>query len=161
MGAVALGAMALGAVISANSQYQAGKAQEKLYKQNAELAGYEGKFAIAQGEADVSALRRDISQTIGAQRAAAGGSGLLVNQGSALDVQMDTARQGELDVARLRYNALLKSYGYQVEANSDIYQGKLASQSGKSNAVGTLLNSAGSIYGFGYQTGSFGGGGTG
>jgi hypothetical protein len=158
MGAIALGAMALGAVISANSQYQAGKTQSKLLKQNATLAGYQGQSAIAQGEYEVGALRRNISQTIGAQRAAAGGSGLLVNQGSALDVQMDTARQGELDVARLRYNALLKSYGYQVENQSYMTQAEIAKATGKSNAVGSLLQGVGNVYGFGYKTGSFGGG---
>lgn len=154
MGWVALAAMAVGALVSANAKKQEGKVQSDLYKQNAQLSEYQKQFAIEEGEYQVGQIRRERNQIIGSQRAMAGGSGLLVNKGSALDVQMDTAMLAEEDIQQARYNAKLKAWGYQVDANQQKWLSKKAKQAGNQAAVGGLLSSAGSFYG---TSSSFGG----
>lgn len=158
MGWPALVIMAVGAIVSAKGKQSEGKAQSYLYKQNAQLAGYQAEAAIQEGERNVAEIQRARNQIIGEQRAHAGGSGLLVNQGSALDAQVDTAVLAEEDIMRARYNAKLAAWGYQVDQSSYKYQAKLAKKAGQQAAIGGLLSSAGSFYG---TSSSFGGGGGG
>lgn len=156
MGAVAVGALAAGTVFSAFSQKESGKAQSSLLKQNATIAGYQAQDAIAQGEEDVKLIRQAVRATIGKQRAMAASGGFLVNKGTNLELQADAAYQGELDVARARFNARRKAWGYLTQNASYMYQADLAKQSGKYNFYGSLLQGAGNVYGTGYQLGYWG-----
>lgn len=155
MGWVGIAALALGAVQQGLSQKAAGDAEASLQKMNAKIAGYQADNAIFQGEQDVTQIRQTVRSIIGAQRAGAAGNGLNVNEGTPLELQMDSARLGELDVARARYNARLAAWASKVGQSSALYQGELAKQKGKSGLVGSLLQGAGNIYG-GYKAGATG-----
>ena len=156
MGAVALGAMVLGTAISAYGSHQQGKAQKKLYEQNATIAGYQAQDALFQGEEQVRQIREAVQRTVSGIRAGGAGSGFNVNKGTMVELQADAARQGALDVARARYNAQRKAWGYTAEASGLQYQGDMAKQAGTYNAIGGALGGIGNIYGAGSGMGYWG-----
>ena len=60
--------------------------------------------------------RQETARLIGRQRAAAGASGAVVDVGSNLDLQADTAAQGEIDAINVYNQALDRAYNYDVQA---------------------------------------------
>jgi len=79
---------------------------------------YEGQAtdAVTRGQETEKRFRVQIKGLIGSQRASYAGQGLDVSSGSAVDVQEDTARQGELDAIAIQVNAAREAWGYQVQA---------------------------------------------
>ena len=120
---------------------------------NAGLADAQAADATRRGAVNESRFRSGTKQLIGAQRAAAGSSGIDANSGSALDVQSDSARLGELDALTIRNNAAREAWGYSVQAANERTQGAMAKAAGENEAsaknaeaYSTLLTGAANIY---------------
>jgi hypothetical protein len=145
--------MAAGAASSAKGARDAGKAQQKLAENNAQIAELQADDAIVRGQQEEGIHRLKVRGMIGSQRAAWGASGADVNSGNAVDVQADTARFGELDALTIRMNAAREAWGYRVGASDMRARGQLARQEGDNKATSTILSAAGSYasnrYGFG------------
>lgn len=135
MGWVAL----VGAVIQGAASLNAGNAQAHLLKQNAKVAGWQADDVERVGYEDEMAVRRQANSIIGSQRAAAAGRGLSVNEGTALEFQVDTARLAEIEALKVRHNARTKAWAYRTTGDSLKYQAQLAKNQGQSDAAGTIL----------------------
>lgn len=150
MGAsAAIGMTVAGGGITAYGQYQSGVANERLMKQNARIADWQADDALDRGRQAEGRHRIDVRRTIGAQRARLAASGVEINDGSALDVQADTARLGELDALTIRNNAAREAWGYRVQATDLRARGEIAKMEGTYAAVGTLLSTGGKAAGMG------------
>lgn len=160
---VAAGAVAIGGGTSAYNQYQSGIAQNKYYQSQADQSVLEGKNALKQGELQ-STLVQDQASHQGkqlvqnqaefnaSQRAVMAANGIY-GGGTAEDVTSSTFTKEELDQRLLRYNADIKSWEGNTQAQyknwalntqaEDLrYQGKLAKDTGRKNAFSTLLSTA-------------------
>ncbi len=95
---------AAGTAVSVNSAQNSRKAtnqqadyQAEVAKNNATTAGYESDYARQATELKTAQHRLQVSQMVGKQRAAMGSTGLAVDQGSFMDLTLDTVEQGKLD----------------------------------------------------------------
>ncbi len=135
-----------------------GEYQASLLEQNATVAEQQAADAIARGAEEEAYHRAGVRKLIGAQRAAIGASGVDIGSGSALDVQLESARLGAIDEITIRNNAAREAWGYKVEAvnyRSQAILGKYAAknqaQSLRNQSWGTLLSGATSLAGM-YST---------
>ncbi len=83
---------------------------------NADSLHAQAVDATARGRETEGRFRTEVKGMIGTQKAGYAGQGVEVGSGSALDVQKDTAYQGELDALTLRTNAAREAWGYDVAA---------------------------------------------
>lgn len=158
---LALGTAAAGTALTAYGQYASSEAQNKqaefqskVAANNAATAEMEAKYAEQQGEKNAEAQRRKTAVMIGAQRARMGSSGAVADTGSFLDIELDTAKMGELDALALREEGQLAAWRARTQGANYTAQSQLYGMS-KSNsflaAGGTLLSGAGQV-GMGYYS---------
>lgn len=145
--------MVAGGAMNATSQYQAGKAQSQIAGYNARVAEAQAVDAIERGELEESRQRSSTQQLIGSQRARLAAQGIEIDSGSALEVQEDTAALGEMDALMIRNNAAREAWGYRTQAADYRNQGTIAKAQGTSQAIGTILGTAGNVYRGGYFKG--------
>ena len=145
MGATAAVATIGSSVLGAYAQEKAGRAQQDVANWNADVAEQQAQDAIARGDVAAKRQQQVIKQTIGAQRAALAAQGLDLKDGSALDVQMNTAGLGALDVVTIKNNAAREAWGYRVNADNYRMQGEVARKTADANAFGTLLGGGASL----------------
>lgn len=137
---------AAGTVYSGVSQYQQGKYNAAVNEQNAVLAEKSAQDAISQGEADVSRYRTQIKALKGKQRAAIGSANIELT-GSPLDLMVDTATVGELDIQTIRNNAARDAFGFRTQGLNYRAQAGLDRFAGRTGAIGTLLTGSAQAYG--------------
>lgn len=139
----------------AQAEYQSKMAQYQadVARENQNLAEQQASAQRREGYENMIAKRQATAKLIGKQRAAAGASGAAVDVGSNLDLQTDTAAEGEIDAINLYNQGLDKAYNYEIQAwnygnNAAAYdsqagaydtQASSAATSGWMNAVGTGL----------------------
>lgn len=144
---IAVTTAAVGTGINAYAAHQQGQAQAAMYRYQAQVA--ENNKTIAEQYAQQEVLkgqrleeqkRQETAQREGGIRAAAGAGGLLLDSGSPLRLQEDTARLGELDAQTIRDNAARAAYGYRVQGMNYAAQAGLdeaaASNAARSGALG-------------------------
>ena len=151
--AISLTAAALGTTMGVVSSIQQGRTQSAqaryqadVARQNQELAEEQASAQARQGYENMITQRQETAKLIGRQRAAAGASGAAVDVGSSLDLQADTAAQGEMDAINLynqgldaAYNTQLQAWNYGRQASAYDAQADSALTSGYLNAAGTAL----------------------
>jgi hypothetical protein len=133
------------------------KAQQNVANYNAQISEIQADDAIVRGRKEEMRHRLGVRGMIGSQRAAFAAGGVDVNDGSALDVQMDTARWGEVDAQTIRTNALREAWGYRVAARDSTYRGELARFEGRQQQMSTIVTGAGKLASAGYFGGGMGG----
>lgn len=152
-------AAAVGAGVSAYSSVQAGKAREQaaqyqaaVAKNNQTLAEAQAQMEIQRGARLEDEKRRETASREGAIRAAAGASGVDVNDGSPLRLASDTAELGELDAQTIRSNAQRAAFGYRTkgmdyaaQASLDMMAAEDANRSGSLGAFSSLISGASSV----------------
>jgi hypothetical protein len=121
--ATSLAATALSSAVGVYSSIQQGKAQceqaryqAEIARQNRDLAEQQASAERRQGYENMIARRQDTARLIARQRAAAGASGAVVDVGSNLDLQADTAFQGELDAISLYNKGIDAGYNAEIQA---------------------------------------------
>jgi hypothetical protein len=152
----AIASAAVGAVSAIQAGQQArsqANQQADAAELNAKLSENQATQAFAAGVNRESAQRRSAAQTLGEQRAAFGASGVDANSGSALDVQLQSSRNAELDALQTRYEGILTGQNYQQQAAMGMYQGDVLRASGRNaqnnsymTAAGNLLSGAAGAY---------------
>ncbi|KAF0137261.1 MAG: phage protein [Rhodospirillaceae bacterium] len=139
---------AAGTAMTAYGSYQGGKAakaqayyQAQMARQNAEaqaqmaeyeaqMAGYQAKDATARG---IQAEKRhwtDVGQFLGEQRATLAANDVVVDDGSALDIQRDTQAMGAMDAMTIRSNAAREAWGHTADRNLAQYQASVSRAGG-------------------------------
>ncbi len=107
------------------AQYEAAKLAEKAADE-----------ALQAGKIKESQLKGETAKLIGRQRAVMAANGLDVNEGSAVDIQAETAGIGKLDQLTVRSNAERESLGYKLQA----YNYKVAGENFLADAVNFAIS---------------------
>jgi hypothetical protein len=154
-----LGASLLSTAAGVYGQVQSGAAaagqaryQAQVAENNRIIAEQQAKDAEMRGQMAEDARRHQTRMLIGRQRTALAANGMLVDDGSALDITGDAAAQGEIDVLTLRANAAREAYGYRAQGANFMTDAGLqrarAASAGPAALVGagaTLLSGAGTV----------------
>ncbi len=91
---------------------------------NAAALEYQGIDAVERGREQEELFRKQLRGFIGSQRASYAAQGVEIGEGSPLEVQMDTARQGELDALTIRVSAAREAWGFQTAAQGERLQAR-------------------------------------
>ena len=127
LGGAALG-MQLGAAIGgAYAAYSSAKTSKKISAFNAKVGEMQAGWAEERGVEAVYRHRLRMRGMRGAQRASFAGQNVIVDDGTALDVQEDTAKWTEVDAMTIRNNAALEAWGYRMQAINSSLQGAMTS----------------------------------
>jgi len=87
-----------------------------LLDEKAKLAEREAKLILVKGDREETQHRIQVSKLVGSQRAGYGASGVLVDSGTALDVQRETESMGDADALTIRFNARHEAYKKNYDA---------------------------------------------
>lgn len=132
------------ASLSAYMQYESAQTQSKVLKYNAaeaeKQAEIERQKQLFQAQQQADADRR----TRAAARTLQGASGVEVGEGSSLLVDLDSARQAELNYQAIRYAGDVRVRALSAQAAIDRAQAPFVAQMGTIGAGATLLGGVGS-----------------
>ena len=161
LGLASAGMSAYGALQSGNAGYQSGMYQAAVAMNNAAIANQMADREGFAGEVASGLESMRGGARVGDEKAAMAANGVDVNSGSAVDVAVSQRMQSKLSADTTMNNALLKAYGYLVQAQSDMAQAQLdvmgannKRSAGRISAFGDLLSGASSYL----PTGKSGGG---
>lgn len=151
---VAAAVAVVAALASAYATYSASQAQAASNRYNAKVA--ENQAINAQNEAKVEMERRRelYRRQMAAQNAAIGASGVVSYEGTPLLLEVDSAEQAALDLARVRYQGETRSTAYQSEVNLQRFAAKSNVRQGYIGAGASLLQGASSATGASYRSAS-------
>jgi hypothetical protein len=142
----ALALSAVGAGVSAYGAYQQGKSQEAIANYNAALERNRAIQAQQDAKAAAAAQRREKDILTKRQRALYAKAGV-TNEGTPLEVMIDTAQQMELEALEIERGGDIMASQHRSQAVIDTYSGKAAKRGAMYSAGATLLQGAGSIAG--------------
>lgn len=140
--ATAMAGATVGAgLLSAKGIKEQGKYEKAVHEQNARIAEMQAVDAIDRGTVEEGRHRLDVRALIGEQRTSMGAQGIEINDAdeSAGQVQLSARAQGEYDALLIRNNAAREAWGYRVQAQDSMQQGRLAEISSKNRARDTIL----------------------
>jgi hypothetical protein len=137
-------ATVLAAAAGAYAQYESAQTQSKVLKYNAreaeKQAEIERQKQLFQAQQQAEADRR----TRAAARAVQGASGIEVGEGSSLLVDIDSARQAELNYQAIRYAGDVRVRALSAQSAIDRAQAQNVATQGNIGAGATLLGGLGS-----------------
>jgi hypothetical protein len=116
-----------------------GDYEEFIARQNADLADRDAKEIEKRGDKASSDYKNQVNQLKGQQRSSMAAQGIDINQGSAAEIQKETATLGALDALQLKNNAWREAFGMRGQANQYRAQGRMAKVAAKNEAKNTLL----------------------
>lgn len=157
LSSVGLGLQVAGLATGVMGSYQQSKAQQSAYeyqaavnRNNAQYAEWQAQDALQRGATAEQNQRLKTAQLKSAQRARLAANGVIIDEGSALNLLDDTGYMGERDALTIRDNAKREAWGARVQAGN--YSSDAGMLSARANAVspagsafGTLLTGAGSV----------------
>jgi hypothetical protein len=132
-----------GAIMQGQAQAKQAKYQSAVERNNATIAGWQATDAQQRGKIEEQRQRLQTARLHGAQRAGMAANGVEIDNGSPLDVLMDTAQLGELDALTIRSNAEREAYGFRSQSSNLMAQSGLTRMAGR-NAQQASYISAGS-----------------
>jgi len=138
---LAIAAELVGGVVSAIGAMSQASATASADNFQANVASQNAVAAIQQADQDAELLRRKAQQTIGAETAAYGASGVDL-AGSPLDVLGSSAASATLDAQTAEYKGGLKSAGFADTAVLDRMGARNAETAGTFSAVSALVGGA-------------------
>ena len=133
--------LAAGTAVSVYSATEQAKASEKAGKYNQKVAENNAQAASQQAQFEAEQVRRKNRYILGRQKAVTAKAGIL-DSGSAFDVFMDSAAQGELDVLATLYTGQVQSNYQRSRGTIARMEGDSAAQGYRYQAVGSLLTGA-------------------
>ena len=141
---IGVAAALAGAGVAAYSAVEAGHAREAAGKYNKEVAENQAQAARDQAKIAANIRETEIRRILASQTSRLGASGVIPSEGSPLLVQMESAQQGALDVARLQYSGEVGARGYESQGILEGFYGKQARRAGNLGAGSSLLSGVGS-----------------
>lgn len=135
------------------SQAAAGQAsyQAAVNRNNAVLSEKAARDATERGELEEKQSRLRTSQMIGSQRAGFAANGVVIDEGSALDVTADTAILGEQDALTIRDNASREAFNHRAQGAQFSSSAGMFETSASNAETAGFLNAGASVLG-GVQT---------
>ncbi|MCA8065494.1 hypothetical protein [Burkholderia sp. AU38729] len=144
---ISAGVSAAGALASGVAKSSAESQQAAIMDRNAQLADNQATQVYAQGVNREEAQRQQSDQQLGAQRAATAESGFNPNAGSALDTQVQSVRNAELDALQTRYQGILQGQSLEDQATQDRFAARTARASARNSMIGSGISAAASLLG--------------
>jgi hypothetical protein len=135
----AAGLQLAGGVLKGISAKNAADANAGIDNANAGLANTAAGVARQNGQQQATMRAMQGSSTAGAQTAGYAASGVVANQGSALDVLEDTALVSKQDQDVIQNNATRTAWGYESQATNFRNKAALDEQEGTSQEFGDIL----------------------
>ena len=148
---------AVGTIASVQASSSQASYQAQVARNNQIIAQRNAEDALKRGDVEEDQVRQRTASIMGQQRALLAGRGSVLDEGSPLDVQMDTAGMGELDARTVRSNYQREAYAFEVQGMNHAAQAALYDTKVKSSMLDTYLKAGGSI--LGAAGSAFGGGG--
>ncbi|WP_205212601.1 hypothetical protein [Burkholderia sp. IDO3] len=121
--------------------------QAAALDRNAALSDQQAGQVYAQNVNREEAQRAQAAQQLGAQRASVAESGFDPNSGSALDTQVQSVRNAELDALQTRYQGILQGQSLEDQAQQDRYAARSARASARNSALAGGISAAASLLG--------------
>lgn len=146
-GVAGAGMTAAGTLSSGFAASNAASYQAQVARNNAQIAQQNADYAIAAGQAKASTESLKGAAIGGKIKAAQAASGVDVNTGSAVDVQMSQREQEKLDTETTLHNSQLTAYGYRTQATNFEAESKLDEMKADSAKTGAILGATGSLLG--------------
>jgi hypothetical protein len=119
-------------VAEQDAQNDANEYNARIAERNKQVAEMQAVQAEQRGELEEANHRRKVSLLKGRQRASFGGSGALVDEGSPLDVALDTIETEEIDALNIQFNTKNEVFGHKERAVGFSSQAALARSQKKS-----------------------------
>lgn len=146
---VGMGMSAVGSYQQTEQANAQARYQSQVMTQNAEMAEEAAREDKYQGYLNSEAQKRKTMQVVGAQRAAEGASGAVVDDGSFMDVTLDTVERGTLDALALQHQGDVQAWKDRVQGANYTNQANLYSAASERDPLlpvgGSLLSGAGQI----------------
>lgn len=130
-----LAVSAYSAVQQQRAQNAAAEYNRKVQLNNAQIAEMRAKSVEERGAVQEKQLRLQIAQKKGQQRSALAASGVVVDEGTALEILEDTAALGEEDALTLRHNTAMEAWGLRTQRFAFESQAELAGAQKSSAAL--------------------------
>lgn len=150
---IMVGATLIGGAMQASGQREAANAEANAAIANSKIAEAQAQQAREIGGMEEQRVLRQMRRTLGAQRAAFAAGNVDPSEGSALDLQLETAQEAKTDAEIARANAMRQAWGFDVEASQQRTAARYARREGGQQARTTLLTSATRAYGGYYGKG--------
>lgn len=122
---IGFGLQAFGAISNYQSATSASAAQQQAYqyqaavaRNNQQIAEWQAQSALQAGAYQVQRQQLNTAQLMGTQRASLAARGIAIDQGSALNILLDTDFMGRLDAQTIKSNAEKEAWGYRVQAQN-------------------------------------------
>lgn len=145
-----IGAAVIGAAGTAmQSQASASQAayQAQVARNNQIIAQRNAADTLKRGDVEEDKVRQRTASILGQQRARLAGQGSVLDEGSPLDIQMDTAGLGELDSLATRSNYRREAYAQEVQAMNYAAQAALYDSKARTSLLDNWLSAGGSLLG--------------
>lgn len=139
-----IASVAATAVSYQSSQNQA-KFAEDTAKYNARVAENDAEKQRTLGVEEENKQRRETAEAVSRQRAQLGANGVEIDQGSALQLQTDTATLGEVDALRIRQNFNDGANALDTSASLTQLQGANQAQASRNQATSTLITAGAGV----------------
>lgn len=153
-GSAVLALTAVSTIFGVKGQIDQGKAANNqaqysavISRKNAIAAERAAQDAILRGQRDELTTRLDYKQIKGKQRAAFAANGVIVDEGSALDVVLDTVAIGEFDALTVRNNAAKEAFNYRQQGEEFSSQAQMQIEAGKDAKKAGYIGAASSFLG--------------
>lgn len=144
------------ATIFVTSSYGEGEAsksaasyRKNIAKINENYARIQAEQVIKAGEKTATNYNRQIKQMIGTQRSSFASQGVDVNEGTAAEIQLETADFGAEDAQTIRSNAFLQAWGFKTQARNDTRDAEFNQRTTARNATRSLVNSGMKAWAYG------------
>lgn len=138
---IAAAAAVAASAVAAYSSVQAGQAQNKMAKYNAQVAEQQAKAQRDAAAYQADRAREQAAKNRSAQRVAAAASGV-TPEGSPLELLGDTAAMDEMNALVIKYNGEVGASQSESRATLDRMQGRQAVTSSYLSAGSSLLSGA-------------------
>jgi hypothetical protein len=132
--------------MTAQSQYAAGRSNDRIARLNAQLSEDQALTAERRGKILAQRQRTEVQQVIGAQRAALAANGIRVDSVLASQLAMDSGMAGERDALEIENAAALEAMGFRTQGISTRLSGELARIEGRSDAINTAVRGVADTY---------------
>lgn len=136
---------ALGKIQSARQQQAQFKYQAQIARNNQIIANQSADDELARGRVEEQQKRLQASRLKGKQRTTLAANGVVIDEGSALDILEDTAALGEFDTLVIRSNAERRATALRNQAGGFGVQAQMFSTAGSNAMSDGFLGAAGSL----------------
>jgi hypothetical protein len=147
MAAVSAVISAVGTVASTQASAAQASYQAQVARNNQIIAQRNAVDALKRGDVEEDKVRQRTASILGQQRARLAGQGSALDEGSPLDIQMDTAGLGELDSLTTRSNYRREAYAQEVQAMNYGAQASLYDSKARTSLLSSWLSAGGSLLG--------------